>query len=110
MVPPEELSPYGDPPVRLADTRNPLLDYTRAFYKENYLTLGTIKWNTDNREMAARTRDSFQKLSRWIRHSWVKRVDFYYSPGAMQKLAEGAEEVNFFPWHKFEGHCQRHSP
>jgi hypothetical protein len=102
MVPPKELKPYGDPPVRLTAGDDPLLDYRRPFYKDNHLVLGNIKWDTVNREMAAQTKDSFQKMARWIRAHYEKQVDFYFSPGAVQKMAEGAEVVNFFPWHKFE--------
>lgn len=102
MLPPEELKPYGAPPVRLTAARNPLLDYTRPFFKDNHLVLGNIKWDTDNWEMATRTKDSFQKMARWVRKHYEKQVDFYFSPGAVQKMAEGAEVVNFFPWHKFQ--------
>src|SRR5262245_27475682 len=98
-LPREELHPYGQPPVLIADVKDPLLLFMRGFYKEPYLVLGQIHWNNDVAALASITRPYFQKLTRWIRQNWRKpdRWDFYCEPEASTLLARGAQTVNSLP-------------
>jgi hypothetical protein len=99
LVPSHELHPFGDPPVRYTDARDPLLFFMRPYYKAPYLVAGQINWNNDDPSLAAITRPYFQRLARWVRANWKKPENcaFYAGPGASERIAEGAELVNVLP-------------
>lgn len=98
-LPREALHPYGEPPVQIADVKDPLIRFMRGFYKDQYLVLGHMYWNNDVAALAGVTRPYFQKLARWIRQRWRKPDGWvsYCGPEAFSLLERGAQTVNFLP-------------
>jgi hypothetical protein len=97
VLAPHELSPYGDPPVKVSDATDPLLRYMRPYFKNPYPVLGHIHWSDDIAELAAQTKPYYQRLARWIRRHWTKYGDFYLGPEAIRLRERGAQLVNVLP-------------
>lgn len=93
----DELSPYGDPPIKVSDATDPLIGFMRAYFKNPYLVLGHIYWSDDVSALAQQTKPYYQKLVRWIKKEWEKYGDFYIGPEAKTLLDKGAEMVNVLP-------------
>jgi|SRR6185369_123761 hypothetical protein len=99
LVPASDLHPYGDPPVRITDARDPLIGFMRAYFKNPYLVAGHIHWSDDVRELAARTKPKFQKLAGWVKKEWERLPGggFYVGPEAKGLIEKGATMVNVLP-------------
>jgi hypothetical protein len=97
IVPKPELHPYGNPPIRVTEALDPMIFFMRSYFKENYLVLGQIQWQTDVNSLAIQTKPYYQKLTRWIRKEWEKDGSFYIGNEAKDLITKGAEMVNFFP-------------
>ena len=97
LVPESELHPYGSPPLRVTDARDPVLRFMRPYFSNPYLVLGHIYWSNDVPALAERTKASYQRLARWVRKEWEKYGDFYVGPEAMRLFQQGAQMVNFLP-------------
>ena len=97
LVPEDELHPYGDPPVKIADVIDPMLFLLRSYYQEPYLVFGHIQWNNDNKALGTQTKPAYQKLCRWIKSEWRKWEDTYVGPQAQIHLDAGAEVVPVLP-------------
>ena len=94
----EQLHPYGDPPILIAEVIDPMLDVVRAYDKDGYLVLGGVYWNNDYKGIGAKVLPFYRKIQRWIRKNWTKYGDFYMGPEASRLVEEeGAQRVNFFP-------------
>jgi hypothetical protein len=74
-----------------------MIFFVRSYFKENYLVLGQIQWQTDVDSLAIQTKPYYQKLTRWIRKEWEKNGSFYIGNEAKDLITKGAERVNFFP-------------
>lgn len=94
-----ELHPYGEPKIKLADVKDPLLFFMRGYYKKPYLVVGQIHWNNDVPDLAVETKPYFNKLSKWIKSNWKLPLgeDFYIGPEAEFLIEKGAEIVNAIP-------------
>jgi hypothetical protein len=97
MVPESELHPYGNPPVRITDARDPILRFIRPYFSNPFLVVGHIHWSNDAPELARRTKADYQRLARWIRKEWIKDGDFYIGPEAHQLVQKGAQLVAAIP-------------
>ena len=97
MVPESALHPYGNPPVRITDARDPVLRFIRPYFSNPFLVVGHIYWSNDVPELAQRTKPHYQRMVRWIRKEWVKDGDFYIGPEADQLVQRGAQLVNAIP-------------
>jgi hypothetical protein len=88
----EGLHPYGNPPLRLADVRDPLLLFARPYHAPPFLIDGQISLNEDNRAVSNLIKPHFEKIRRWVRKNWVKRGDqaSYVGPIADQLLSNGS--------------------
>lgn len=93
----DELSPYGDPPIKVSDATDPLISFMRAYFKNPYLVLGHVYWSDDVPALAKQTKPHYQKLAKWIKKEWEKYGDFYIGPEARTLLDKGAEMVNVLP-------------
>jgi hypothetical protein len=87
----DELNPYGHPPVKLADAKDPLILFHRPHHTGSYLTAGALILNTDNPEVVAQMRSTFQSLRRWLRKNWAREEQYsaYAGPEAHSLLASG---------------------
>ncbi|RUL78248.1 hypothetical protein [Dyella choica] len=94
-----ELHPFGHPPVRLTDARDPLLAYMRAYFKNPYLVAGHIGWSDDVATLAVQTRPYFEKISRWMKKEWGRLPggDYYVGPEARSLIDKGAQMINALP-------------
>jgi hypothetical protein len=99
LVAASELHPYGNPPTRLTDARDPLIFFLRGYFKNPYLVAGQIHWSDDAPAIAALTKPYYKKLSKWIEQHWKLRSDssFYIGPEAESLLDLGAQRVNVLP-------------
>lgn len=97
LVPKSELHPYGNPPNRVTDAKDPMLGFMRAYFKDPYLVLGHIQWSDDVATLAAKTKPYFQKLRNWIKREWEAYGDLYLGPEAKGLAAKGAQMVNMLP-------------
>ena len=95
----EELHPYGSPAVRISDATDPLIQFTRAYYRKPYLVAGRIYWSNDVPELASLTRDYFKQLAKWVRENWVKRTSdgYFFGPNALRLAENAATIVTYFP-------------
>jgi hypothetical protein len=94
-----ELHPFGNPPVRLTDARDPIMRFMRGYFKAPYLVAGHVYWSDDVKELAAKTKPYFQKTSKWIKTNWELHPGggFYIGPEAKSLIDTGSEMVNFLP-------------
>ena len=92
-----ELSPYGNPPIRVSDATDPLIGFMRAYQKENYLVLGHLYLSNDVPELFKQVKPHYNKLNKWIKTNWGKYGDFYIGLEAKSLQANGAELVNVYP-------------
>ena len=97
LVDKTELHPFGNPPVRITDAKDPVMRFMRAYFKNPYLVVGHIYWSNDVPTLASQTKPYYQKLARWIRKEWVKYGDFYIGPEANCLIGKGAEKINVLP-------------
>jgi len=99
LVPKSALHPFGKPPVRVTDARDPMLAFMRAYFKTPYLVAGHIQWSDDVAALAAQTKPYFQKLREWIRREWglLPACEFYVGPEARNLIAKGAQMMNALP-------------
>lgn len=97
LVEKAELHPFGNPPVRISDAKDPILRFMRAYFCNPYLVVGHIYWSNDVPALASQTKPYYQKLARWIRKEWSKYGDFYVGPEAKSLIDKGAELVNVLP-------------
>jgi hypothetical protein len=96
-VPKSALHPYGHPPLKVTDARDPLLSFSRAYFSTPYLVMGRIHWNNDVQSLASQTKPYFQKLKAWMKREWEKRGDVYLGPEAAELIVGGAQQVNDLP-------------
>jgi hypothetical protein len=66
------LHPYGVPPVRITDVKDPLLLFVRPYQSPPYLIDGGIHLNLDNQQVSNLIRPTFEKLRRWVKKNWHK--------------------------------------
>jgi hypothetical protein len=100
-----ELHPYGNPPIRVTDVRDPLLLFIRPYYDPPYLTDGSISLNEDNKAVSALIKPAFEKIRKWVKLNWSKTNQFasYIGPEAQSLLSENKAEWR--SWlHNAEGH------
>ena len=106
-----ELHPYGKPPVRISDARDPMLSYMRSYFERPFLVLGHIQHSDDVRALAQVTRPYYSKLSRWIKSSWacLPGGDIYIGADAQRLVENGAQMANAVPgtfeFHRIESHA-----
>lgn len=93
----EELSPYGDPPIKISDATDPLIGFMRAYERDNYLVLGHLYLSNDVPELHKQTKPTYNKLCKWVKYNWEKYGDFYIAPDAKLLKEKGAELVNVYP-------------
>lgn len=99
-VPLSELHPFGNPPIQIKRSLNPVLMFRRSYYQKPYLILGDIEFYTDTSKYIHITKPIYQKITRWIRKNWIKpEGDFcYYGPHAMRLIEEeGAQAISDIP-------------
>lgn len=89
-----ELHPYGSPPVRISDVKDPLLLFVRPYYAPPYLTDGQISLNEDNKAVSEQIRPAFEKIRRWVKKNWHKTEEFasYIGPEAVSLLGSKAAQ------------------
>jgi hypothetical protein len=97
LLPKSELHPYGKPPQKITDARDPMLGFMRAYFKDPYLVFGHIHWSDDVAALAAQTKPYFQKLRNWIKREWEPYGDLYIGPEAKELVTKGAQMVNALP-------------
>lgn len=99
LVPVSELHPYGQPPIRISDAKDPVMRFMRGYFKNPYLVAGHIYRSDDVPMLGAKTKGSFQKLTKWIKGEWEKLPggDFYVGPEAKILIEKGAHMVNVLP-------------
>ena len=97
LVPISELHPYGKPPQRVTDAKDPMLGFMRGYFRDPYLVLGHIHWSDDVAALAAQTKPYFQKLHYWIKREWEPYGNLYIGPEAKNLIAKGAHMVNELP-------------
>ena len=99
-LPVEELHPYGEPPIKISDASDPLIQFLRPYYSRPYLVAGRIYWSDDAPEFEDLTKPYYNKLQRWVRKNWKKREEdgYYVGPEAERLIRdEGAKPVYFPP-------------
>jgi hypothetical protein len=91
---PGELHPYGDPPIRISDATDPLLEFLRPYYDPPHLIDGRLHWKDYPENLAARTKPYFDKLFRWVRANWKNKTEdrFWTGPVAFDMLADGSAQ------------------
>lgn len=97
IAPRSELHPYGDPPIRLTDVRDPMLGFMRGYFREPFLVFGHIYWSNDVKGLAAQTKPYYAKLRSWIKREWRRHGDQYIGPEAERLISAGAQMVNTLP-------------
>jgi len=92
QLPLEQLHPYGNPPVQIADVIDPLIFFIRPYHVPPHLTAGSLILNTDAPEVSQKIRAQFERLRRWIRRNWKHRKEWscYVGPEADHLLNTGA--------------------
>ena len=99
LAPKSELHPFGKPPVKLTDAKDPMLGFVRAYFKNPYLVAGHIYWSNDVAALAAKTKPYFQKLRDWVEREWelLPGGGYYVGREAKELIAKGAQMVNELP-------------
>jgi hypothetical protein len=97
IAPRSELHPYGDPPIRLTDVRDPMLGFMRGYFKDQFLVFGHIYWSNDVKALAVQTKPYYAKLRSWIKREWRRHGDIYIGPEAECLISAGAQMVNTLP-------------
>ena len=99
VVPMADLHPYGIPPVRLTDAKDPMLGFMRSYFANPYLVAGHIHWSNDVPALAVKTKPYYQKITKWIKQNWQPQPggNFYLGPEAQSLISKGAQMVNVLP-------------
>lgn len=89
-----DLHPFGNPPVRITDAKDPLLLFVRPYHRPPYLIDGGIHLNLDNRQVSNKIRPTFEKLRLWVKKHWHKTDSHasYIGPEALVLLESGEAE------------------
>jgi len=98
-VPKSKLHPYGSPPLRLTDAKDPMLGFMRSYFANPYLVAGHIQWSNDVPILAAQTKPYYQDIAQWIKNNWeaLPGRGYYIGPRARELVSKGAEMVNVPP-------------
>ncbi len=105
-VPKEQLQAWGHKTLWFQETLDPILSFNRSVYRPPYIRPGDIYWNNDNRDNAAKTKDTFRKISKWVRKNWSKPEgdDWHFGPEARHLVFEkGIEATSMVPGVTFNG-------